>query len=185
MWEGAGGWPLHLLTWVLIMVSVIVITQRINHQRNEKRSAVETARFRCALVAELRALAELYQHNIELIERKAGYLLSGRATVMVYRGNLSRLQAVLDEPVIGRVVEVFARNERIDGMLAGRGNPRAGAAFRFRPDARNLEDFKLIYHETMEEIAALCAALSPQPEAEAPATRESAWPALAPKQAAS
>jgi AraC-like DNA-binding protein len=43
---------------------------------------------RIALAAELRALSDLYNRNLQLITQKADYILSARSSVVVYKGNL-------------------------------------------------------------------------------------------------
>src|SRR6516164_9553929 len=107
----ANSWMFHL-TPVLMMVGIVVINHVVAHQRLEKRTDVDASRFRAALAAELRALLDLYETNLDLLARGSDFVLSARQLTPVYKGNLGRLANALEEDTVARVVAVFAQNEK-------------------------------------------------------------------------
>jgi hypothetical protein len=54
---------------VALMISIIVINHLIAAQRADKRTESEASRLCCALAAELRALLDLYNINLQLIDQ--------------------------------------------------------------------------------------------------------------------
>jgi hypothetical protein len=75
-----------------------------SHQQSTRRS-----RLRSALAAELRAMLDLYKKNLQLIEKKADYILSTRSSVVVYRSSIARLTMLLDDPLIEQIVGVLRK----------------------------------------------------------------------------
>src|SRR5271168_679636 len=116
-----GSWVTPLVP-VVLMLSIVITNHVVTAQRNDRKTAAEASRFSAALAAELRAMLNLYKMNIDLIEKKTGYLLSTRTMIAVYRGNLGRLSLLLETPAIEQVVEVFAQNERIESVVAAHSN---------------------------------------------------------------
>src|SRR3974390_2674492 len=100
-------WMFHL-TPVLMMIGIVVVNHVVAHQRMEKRTDVDASRFRAALAAELRALFDLYETNLDLLARGSDFVLSARQLPPVYKGNLGRLTTALEEDIVGRIVAVFA-----------------------------------------------------------------------------
>src|SRR5271170_1004979 len=73
---------------VVLMVTIVVTNHIVAGQRNDRKTAAEASRFSAALAAELRAMLDLYKMNLDLIEKKSGYLLSTRTMIAIYKGNL-------------------------------------------------------------------------------------------------
>ena len=92
---------------VVLMLSIVIANHIVTAQRNDRKTAAEASRFSAALVAELRAMLDLYKINLDLIEQKANYLLSTRSSIAIYKGNLGRLTALLEKPAIEHVVGVL------------------------------------------------------------------------------
>ena len=77
---------------VLLMLSIVVANHVVAGQRSDRKTAAEASRFSVALSAELCAMLDLYKLNLDLIEKKAGYLLSTRSSIAIYKGILAVLQ---------------------------------------------------------------------------------------------
>ena len=148
------------LSYILVMICVVLTNHVTTHLRSEKRFALEACRLRGALGAELRSLQSLFAGNLDLLGRDSGYILSGKSSALVYKGNLGRLTTLLDRPIIEQVVAIYARNERIEAMLAACAKPNAGGlAYRVSPGEVDLRELKVMYEEALENIAAICEAL--------------------------
>ena len=137
---------------VLLMLVMVVLNHVIIHQRAERRYALESARLCAGLIAELRVLRELYEKNLDLLETKAGYLLSTRSPVMVYKTNLGRLTSLLDALTIQHLVTIFAQNERIEAVLAAHATCKAGLTYQLTPESK-VEELKEMYQRTARELA--------------------------------
>ena len=59
-------------------------------------------------MAELRALLDLYETNLDFLARGCDFVLSTRQLAPVYKDNLGRLTTVLEEDVVAHVVAVLA-----------------------------------------------------------------------------
>jgi hypothetical protein len=141
------------------MIGVVLINHVTTHVRAEKRFALEACRLRGALGAELRSLQSLFAGNLKLLEREANYILSGKTSAPVYKGNLGRLTTLLDRPIIEQVVAIYAQNERIEAMLAACAKPSGGLAYRLSPGEVDLQELKVMYQEALENIAVIREAL--------------------------
>ena len=144
---------------VLLMLSIVVANHVVAGQRSDRKTAAEASRFSVALSAELRAMLDLYSINLDLIEKKAGYLLSTRSSIAIYKGNLGRLTALLEKAAIGRVVEVFAQNERIESVVAAHSNLKCNLTYQFSPADSKFDEWKLMYEQASLKIAFACQAL--------------------------
>jgi hypothetical protein len=143
------------------MIGVVLINHVTTHVRTEKRLALEACRLRGALYAELRSLQGLFVGNFDLLGRDANYILSGKTSAPVYKGNLGRLTTLLDRPIIERVVAIYAQNERIEAMLATCAKPSGagGLAYRISPGEVDLQELKVMYQKAVENITVICEAL--------------------------
>ncbi len=119
--------------WLLLMIGMMTVNHMIAHQRTERRLALETQRLRAALAAELRVLQELYQTNLDLLEKKANYVLSTRSPLLICKGNLGRQTSLFEESVIEQLVRLFAHNEMMEAHIAARADPKAGISYRLTP----------------------------------------------------
>ena len=149
----------HLITLfipVLLMLTIVVANHVVAGLRSDRKTAAEASRFCVALSAELRAMLDLYNFNLDLIEKKAGYLLSTRSAIAIYKGNLSRLTALLEKTSIGPVVEVFARNERIESVVAAHANLKCNLTYQFSPADSKFDDWKQMYEQASLKIASAC-----------------------------
>jgi hypothetical protein len=144
-------------------MSVAIVNHWILHQRHQRTSGREALRFRVGLVSELHVLSDLYRLNLDLIEQEAGYLLSGRPSLVVCKGSINRFPTLLDESVIGQVVAILARNELIDSILSARAHRHGNMTFRFPPRAGSLQDLKPYYLEGLEAIQGVRVALEQCP----------------------
>jgi hypothetical protein len=133
------------------MLGAVALNHVIVHRRTERRYAVEAARLCAGLAAELRVLGELYETNLDLLEEKAGYLLSTRSPVVVYRSNLGRLTSLLDASIIQQLVTIFARNEQIEALLAAHATSKAGLTFQLTAESK-VDALKDLYRQTAREL---------------------------------
>jgi hypothetical protein len=141
---------------VVLMLSVVAMNHVVTGQRAEKKTADESLRFSTALAAELRAMLELYQVNLALIEQKADYLLSTRTSILIYKGNLGRLTSLLDPPAIEPVVKAFAMNERIEAIVAARSNLKCNLTYQFPVADTKFDEWKQMYERASQSVEAAC-----------------------------
>ena len=156
--QALGHWVAPFLP-VVLMLTIVIMNHVVTGQRNDKRTASEMERFSAALTAELRAMHDLYEANLELIERKADYILSTRSTVVVYKSNLGRLTMLLDKAAIEEVVAVFAQNERIETVIAAHSNFKCNLTYQFTPSDTDFAEWKKMYEQASGRIASACRAL--------------------------
>jgi len=154
----AGNWMWHLSPLV-VMFGMVTLNHLIMHHRMERRYALEADRLRSALLAELRALHKVYMTNLELIDSKAGYVVSTRSVAAVYRGNLPRLTSLFEPPVIEPLVTWFAENEALEGKLAAQATSKGGISYQLTPET-GLDELKRLYAEGADALAATCDALT-------------------------
>jgi hypothetical protein len=161
---------------VVLMLGAIIINHAVVNQRTDRKTAAEASRFAVALVAELRAMLELYRQNIRLIEQKADYLLSTRSSILIYKGNLGRLTLLLDKRAIEHVVAVFAQNERIESTVAARANFKCNLAYQFQTAEARFDEWRQMYEETLERIVTACRVLETQDRAAEPSdSKDMLW----------
>ena len=124
------------LTPVALMVSVIAMNHliTISEQTKNFQSRLPGSDQRCLPSYVL--CWRIYEKNLELIERKADYILSTRSSVVIYRGNLGRLTTLLDASVIEQIVGIFAQNERIEAVVAATQISNATSPTSFRQQMR-------------------------------------------------
>jgi len=144
---------------VLLMLSIVAMNHVVTGQRAEKKTADESLRFCTALATELRAVLELYQTNLRLLEQKADYLLSTRTSIVIYKGNLGRLTALLDAPAIEPVVKAFAVNERVEAVVAARSNLKCNLTYQFPIAETKFDEWKEMYEQASQSVAAACRTL--------------------------
>jgi hypothetical protein len=148
---------------VLLMISIVVANHVVAGQRTDKKTAAEATRFSAALVAELHAILDLYNINLELIDKRSGYLLSSRTTIAIYKANLARLTTLLDGPAVAHVVGVFAQNERIESLVAAHSNLKCNLTFQFSPKDINFDEWKGMYEQASRNIISACRYLNERP----------------------
>jgi hypothetical protein len=164
---------------VLLMLSIVITNHVVAGQRNEKRTTAESFRFSIALLAELRAILELYKMNLDLIERKAGYILSTRSSIVVYKGNLGRLTMLLDESTIEHVVAVFAQNERIEAIIAAHANLKCNLTYQITSADALFDEWGQMYQMASRSIASTCCLLEGRSTFPETVVNENSWrPAL-------
>lgn len=148
------------LSYILMTVSVVLVNHVTTHVRTEKRFALEACRLHGALSAELRSLQSLFTGNLKLLERDPSYILSGKSSALMYKGNLGRLTTLLDRPIIEQVVAIYAQNERIEAILTACAKPNAGGlAYRVTPGEVDLQELKVMYEEAVKDISVICETL--------------------------
>ena len=136
---------------VLLMLGMVALNHLIVHQRTERRYALEATRLSAALAAELRVLHDLYAKNLELLDAKAGYLMSTRSPVLIYKGNLGRLPSLFEAPIIEHLVGVFAQNERIEAVLAAHANSKGGLTYVLTANSK-IDELRDMYLQTSREV---------------------------------
>ena len=117
------------LTPIIVLIVLVILNHGFGRWRNEVRARRDAARLRIALRAELLALRDICDANLCDIAEGSPLLLSSRAAVAVYRGNIQRLVS-LTEAEIPPLVAAFAWNDAAEGILAAasRGGPPAQKA---------------------------------------------------------
>jgi hypothetical protein len=150
-------WMLSIMPAFLI-VGLMILNHGIVHIRTTRREALELSRLRVALHSELRALHDLYRLNIELIDEKAGYVISGRLPTVVYKSQLGKVLQ-LDPVSVQKLISVFARNEIAEGILAAHSGGRGGTTYKVAPDS-DLERLRQLYVEGIDCVGQTCDALS-------------------------
>lgn len=151
-------WFVHL-TPVFMMMGAILINHTVTHQRTEKRTDLEASRFRAALAAEMRALLDLYDTNLDLLVRGCDFVLSARQLTPVYKGNLGRLTILLEGEEAARVVTAFARSEKIELILTARTQPKNNSSYKLVAGDLDAEELKILLTTTARSIQAACEAL--------------------------
>jgi hypothetical protein len=150
----ASNWMFHLMP-VFMMMGVVLINHVVAHQRTEKRTDVEASRLRAALAAELRALLDLYETNLDFLARGCDFVLSARQLTPVYKGNLGRLTTMLEE----NVVAVFSQNEMIEAILCARAQPKNGSSYKIAAGDIDSEEVKILFASAARQTEAACQAL--------------------------
>jgi hypothetical protein len=171
----AGNW-IPQLTPVLLMMSIFAINHLINNQRADRKTEAEASRLRSALAAELRAMLDLYKKNLQLIEKKADYILSTRSSVVVYRSSIARLTMLLDDPLIEQIVGVFAQNERIETIIAARSNFKCGLTYQFPVADAAFDEWKMMFVEAAADVSFVCRTLEGHNRESLTAQIPVAWP---------
>ena len=141
---------------VLLMLSIVVTNHIVAGHRTDRKTAAEAARFSAALAAELRAMLDIYKMNLDLIDKRANYLLSTRSSIAIYKGNLGRLTSLLEKRSIGLVVEIFAQNERIESVIAAHSNLKCNLTYQFAPTDINFDELQEMYIHASRDIASTC-----------------------------
>ena len=164
------------LTPVVLMISIIGMNHLIANQRADRKTETEASRLRCALAAELRALLDLYNKNLQLIEQKADYILSSRSSVVLYRANLGRLATLLEETAIQRVVRIFAQNERIEAVLSAHSNFKGGLTYQFPVVDAKFDEWKSMFEQAASDSEAVCQMLEGRNQTSVPVIAHVALP---------
>ena len=164
------------LTPVVLMISIIGMNHLIANQRADRKTETEASRLRCALAAELRALLDLYNKNLQLIEQKADYILSSRSSVVLYRANLGRLATLLEETAIQRVVSIFAQNERIEAVLSAHSNFKGGLTYQFPVADAKFDEWKSMFEQAASDSEVVCQMLEGRNQTSVPLIAHVALP---------
>jgi hypothetical protein len=143
-------------TPVALMMSIIVMNHLITNQRTDKKTKTEAYRLSCALAAELRAILDLYNRNLRLIDQKANYILSSRSSVVLYRSNLGRLATLLEETVVEQLVRAFAQNEHIEAVLAAHANLKGGLTYQFSAADAKFDEWKTMFEQSSRDMERVC-----------------------------
>jgi hypothetical protein len=144
---------------VALMVSIIAINHLISNQRADRKIALEAARLRVALVAELNSLFDLYKMNLQLIDQKANYIISTRPSLVVYKGTIARMAMLLDDSLIEQVIKVFSQNERFEAIVAARSNLKCGLTYQFSLAEANFDEWKKILEQAAANVECVSALL--------------------------
>ena len=163
-------------TPIVFMMGIITINHLINNQRADRRTAAEASRLRSALAAELSAIHDLYKKNLQLIEKKADYILSTRSSVIVYRGSIARLTMLLEDRLIEQIVGVFAQNERIEAIVAARSNFKCGLTYQFQLVDAAFDEWKTMFMEAIADVSFVCRALEGYSQTSTTSQIPIAWP---------
>jgi hypothetical protein len=147
-------WTLNLAS-IAIMLGVVIINHVMMHRRKGQTDQVEAGKLRIALLAELRALQDIYRVNLDLIENKGRYLISSRSPIMVYKSNLGRLTILLEGPAIEKLVALFARNEIIEQLVSLNSNGRGSMSYRILPKY-SVDELKQMYATGIDHVAETC-----------------------------
>jgi len=164
------------LTPVVLMISIIGMNHLIANQRADRKTETEASRLRCALAAALRALLDLYNKNLQLIEQKADYILSSRSSVVLYRANLGRLATLLEETAIQRVVGIFAQNERIEAVLSAHSNFKGGLTYQFPVADAKFDEWKSMFEQAASDSEVVCQMLEGRNQTSVPLIAHVALP---------
>jgi hypothetical protein len=162
---------------VLMMLAILVANHALTHHRSGRREDVEGTRLKAALTAELKALRELYQKNLKLLEREAGYLISTRAPMIVYKSNQAKLTVLIEAEVLEKLVSLYAKNEMIEEIVSANASANGPLSFKLRP-ASDIEELKDLYAEGMQQIARTWRALNPEAQAARATPQRSVTPAV-------
>src|SRR4051812_35769383 len=155
----AGDWLSHW-TPLFMMLGMVAINHAIMIYRAEGRLALEADRLRAALASELQMLADIYRTNIELINRKANYLLSARSPVLVYRHNLGKMTSLFDAALLERLVAHFAQNEIIEAVLAAHAQSKAGVSYQLTAETK-VGELKGMYQLALADAQRMQSLLRP------------------------
>jgi hypothetical protein len=141
---------------VLLMLCVVALNHAVHYRRGERKLTQEGSRLRIALRAELQALLDLYTTNIDLLRKRSDHLLSSRSSLIVYKSNIGRLPLHLDEAVLTKVINVYARNDRLEATVAVHATLKCGLAFKHAPSSHEAEKLKRMYIAASRDIISVC-----------------------------
>jgi hypothetical protein len=162
---------------VLMMLAILVANHVLTHHRSGRREDVEGARLKAALMAELKALRELYQKNLKLLESEAGYLISTRSPMIIYKSNQGKLTALVEAELLEKLVSLYAKNEMIEEMLSANASPNGPLSFKLRPDS-DIEELKDLYGEGMQQIVRTWRMFNPEAQTARATPHRSVTPAV-------
>ena len=128
-------------------------------------------------MAELKALRELYQKNLKLLESGAGYLISTRTPMIVYKSNQAKLTTLIEAQLLEKLVSMYAKNEMIEEMLSANASPNGQLSFKLRPTS-NIEELEELYAEGMQQAARTWRMFNPEAQSARAAQQRSVTPAV-------
>lgn len=152
-------WSLNLAP-VLMMLVIVIGNHVMMHHRNSRREAIEAKQLRAALLSEIAALRDIYKVNLGLIQRKAGYLISSRSPMVIYKANQARLMATIETPALELIVSLYAKNDIIEELLSAQSSLHGNLSFKLRPDS-DVEHLRLLYTAGMQHTVQVFRALNP------------------------
>lgn len=147
-------WTLNLAP-IAVMLGIVIMNHMMTHRRKGQTDQAEAGKLRTALLAELRALQDIYRVNLELIENRGRYLISTRSPVTVYRTNLGRLTCLLERAEIDKLVSLFARNDLIEELVSLHSNGRGAMSYRLLPKY-SVDELRQMYASGIDHIADTC-----------------------------
>jgi hypothetical protein len=157
----------HEMITPVMMLCVFMLNARTSYRRLDVRTAQETERLQQVLIEELRALAELYAANIDLLDRHEQILMAPRAPMVVYRANIARLHTI-DPGLVADLIAIHNKNEQIEMLLSAKAKTvRGGSATVFLFDTMDskfqpmLEDFSNEIAQCIEKYGTKVAAPEP------------------------
>ncbi|MBX9825598.1 MAG: hypothetical protein K2Y27_11445 [Xanthobacteraceae bacterium] len=162
---------------VAMMVAILVANHALTHHRSGRREDVEGTRLKAALTAELKALRELYQKNLKLLESEAGYLISTRAPMIIYKSNQAKLTALIEAELLEKLVSLYAKNDMIEEILSANASANGPLSFKLRPECDS-DELKGLYAEGMQQIARTWRMLNPEAQAARATLQRSVTPAV-------
>jgi hypothetical protein len=162
---------------VLMMLAILVANHALTHHRSGRREDLEGTRLKAALTAELKALRELYQKNLKLLESEASYLISTRSPMIIYKSNQGKLTTLIEAELLEKIVALYAKNEMIEEIVSANASPNGPLSFRLRP-ASDIEELKDLYAEGMQQIARTWRVLNPEAQTARATPQRSVTPAV-------
>jgi hypothetical protein len=162
---------------VLMMLAILVASHALTHHRSGRREDLEGTRLKAALMAELKALRELYQKNLKLLENETGYLISTRSPMIIYKSNQGKLTTLIEAELLEKLVSLYAKNEMIEEMLSANASPNGPLSFKLRPDS-DIEELKDLYAEGMQQIVRTWRVLNPEAQTARAMPQRSVTPAV-------
>jgi hypothetical protein len=123
-------------SWIWVMVlgqaCIAIFTMSVNlitAQRRQQRGVEKDARrLRLLFIAELEILRENFMNNIDAIYQDENIVISSRAIISIYRGNVGRLISLHDNE-IPAVVAAYAFCENIEAFLSAHGKPNGQSSY--------------------------------------------------------
>ena len=138
-------------TPVLILAALSAINIGIAQIRISSTSAKHRRNLRSALHAELNHLDIMYNNNLRFLREGKGFVLSARASLLVYKGNLGRLH-LLSEIEIPKIVEAYASCERIESLVSAIAKASGSLAYYIIKDYTSVDDIIDQYVKGREEV---------------------------------
>jgi hypothetical protein len=112
-----------------------------------------------------------------LLGGEAGYLISTRAPMIIYKSNQAKLTTLIEAELLEMLVSLYAKNEMIEELVSANARANGPLSFKLQP-ATDIEELKELYVEGMQQVARTRRMLNPEAQAARAMPQRSVTPAI-------